>query len=59
MVVTPAATVPGVVGECASARVKGAVIISAGFKEIGSDGAELERRSARAGPARQAAADRA
>ncbi len=44
VVVTPASTVPGVIGECADAAVKGAVIISAGFKEIGEAGAELERQ---------------
>jgi len=43
VVVTPAATVPTVIRECASAKVKGAVVISAGFKEIGSEGAKLER----------------
>jgi acetyltransferase len=43
VVVTPAATVPGVMRECALAKVKGAVVISAGFKEIGPDGAKLER----------------
>ena len=44
IVVTPAPTVPGVIGECADAGVKGAIIISAGFKEVGPEGAELERR---------------
>ncbi|MGO9923160.1 MAG: CoA-binding protein, partial [Isosphaeraceae bacterium] len=43
VVVTPAATVPGVIGECVAAGVKGAIIISAGFKEVGAEGAELER----------------
>ena len=33
VIATPAATVPGIVAECAAAGVKGAVIISAGFKE--------------------------
>ena len=42
IVVTPAATVPGVIGECADAGVKAAVIISAGFKESGPAGGELE-----------------
>ena len=40
---TPAATVPQIVSECAAAGVRGAVIISAGFKESGPAGAELER----------------
>src|SRR5438094_636319 len=44
VVVTPAPTVPGVIGECVEAGVKGAIIISAGFKEVGPDGAELERQ---------------
>src|SRR4051794_7406606 len=43
VIVTPAASVPNVVRECAAARVKGAVIISAGFRERGAAGAELER----------------
>ena len=44
VVVTPAPTVPGVIGECVAAGVKGEIIISAGFKEIGAQGAELERQ---------------
>jgi acetyltransferase len=44
VIVTPPATVPGVVRECAQAGVRGAVIISAGFKETGPAGAELERQ---------------
>jgi len=46
VIVTPAATVPGVVSECVAAGVKGAIIISAGFKEAGEAGVELERRIA-------------
>ena len=42
VIATPAATVPGIISECAAAGVKGAVIISAGFKESGPAGAELE-----------------
>lgn len=44
VVVTPAETVPDVIGECVEAGVRGAVVISAGFKEVGGHGAELERR---------------
>src|SRR3954452_15570374 len=44
VIVTPATTVPEVVGECASVGVRGAIVISAGFKEVGPEGAELERR---------------
>src|SRR5689334_18085411 len=43
VVVTPATTVPGIVAECGEAGVKGMVIISAGFKETGAAGLELER----------------
>ena len=44
VVVTPARTVPGVVGECVDAGVHAAVVISAGFKERGEEGAALELR---------------
>lgn len=44
VIATPAATVPEIVGECAAAGVKGAVVISAGFKECGPTGAELEKK---------------
>jgi acetyltransferase len=44
VVVTPALTVPGVIEECVQAGVKGAIIISAGFKEIGKAGAQLEEK---------------
>lgn len=43
VIVTPARTVPGVVEECVTAGVKGAIIISAGFKEIGEEGVQLEQ----------------
>jgi acetyltransferase len=46
VIVTPALTVPGVVSECVAAGVKSAIIISAGFKEAGEAGIELERRIA-------------
>ncbi len=55
VIVTPAKTVPGVVRECVAAGVKGAIVISAGFKEAGKAGAELERQvleEARRGPMR-------
>lgn len=42
VIVTPAATVPAVVAECAAAKIPAAVIISAGFKEAGARGSELE-----------------
>jgi acetyltransferase len=43
VVVTPAASVPGVISECVSAGVKGAIVISAGFRETGPEGAKLEQ----------------
>ncbi|MEQ1885629.1 MAG: bifunctional acetate--CoA ligase family protein/GNAT family N-acetyltransferase [Bryobacteraceae bacterium] len=43
VIVTPARAVPDVVRQCVSAGVEGAIIISAGFKEIGERGAALER----------------
>lgn len=42
--VTPAPSIPNLVGEAADLGVKGAIIISAGFKETGQAGAELERQ---------------
>jgi acetyltransferase len=44
VIVTPAATAPGLVSECAAKGVKGVIIISAGFRETGEQGAELERQ---------------
>ncbi len=46
VIVTPAATVPGVVGECIDAGVKAAVVISAGFRERGAEGKALEEQIA-------------
>ena len=43
VVMTPAKAVPGVIRECAAAGVRGAIVISAGFKEIGEEGARLEQ----------------
>ncbi len=42
LIVTPAQTVPQIVGECVDAGVRSAVVISAGFREQGRDGALLE-----------------
>jgi len=42
VVATPATLVPGIIGQCADAGVRGAIIISAGFKETGAAGADLE-----------------
>jgi acetyltransferase len=44
LIVAPAPAVPEIIRECVEAGVEGAVIISAGFKETGSEGAELERQ---------------
>lgn len=44
IVATPAPTVPVVIAECVDAGVKGAIIISAGFKEAGAAGRALEQQ---------------
>ncbi|MHB8624704.1 MAG: bifunctional acetate--CoA ligase family protein/GNAT family N-acetyltransferase [Aggregatilineales bacterium] len=44
VIVTPAPTVPGLIKECVEGGVKGAIVISAGFKETGPAGVELERQ---------------
>ena len=44
VIVTPAPTVPAIIKECADLGVPGAIIISAGFKETGPVGVELERQ---------------
>src|SRR5690606_12813166 len=43
VVVTPAKVVPAVISECADLGIKAAVIISAGFKEMGEGGEALEQ----------------
>jgi len=42
VIIVPREVVPKVLEECGEKGVKGAVIISAGFKEVGGRGAELE-----------------
>ncbi|HBK62582.1 MAG TPA: acetyl CoA synthetase subunit alpha, partial [Cyanobacteria bacterium UBA11166] len=44
IIAIPAPSVPGIIDECVEAGVKSAIIISAGFKEIGAAGVELERQ---------------
>lgn len=44
LVCTPAATVPGVLAECAARGVAGAVILALGFRETGRSGEELEQQ---------------
>jgi acetyl coenzyme A synthetase (ADP forming)-like protein len=46
-VVVPAAAVLEVVGQCAEAGVRGVVVISAGFSEVGEEGAAQERELVR------------
>ncbi|NAZ29584.1 MAG: CoA-binding protein [Caldimicrobium sp.] len=43
VIVVPAKVVPSVVKECGEVGVKGVVVISAGFKETGEEGARLEQ----------------
>lgn len=43
VIATPAETVPGIIRQCAGCGIPAAVIISAGFKETGPDGARLEQ----------------
>src|SRR5690349_12724891 len=43
VIVTPAATVPGIIKQCVEKGVLGAIIISAGFKETGPAGVALEQ----------------
>jgi len=42
LIVVPAPFVPKVMKECAKKKVKGAIVISAGFAEIGQEGKRLE-----------------
>lgn len=44
VITIPAPAIPNVIKECVDQGVRGAVIISAGFKEIGPSGAELEKQ---------------
>lgn len=44
IIATPAPTVPDLIRQCVAASVKSAIIVSAGFKEIGAKGIELERQ---------------
>lgn len=46
VICTPAGAVPGLVGQCAEAGIKSAVIVSAGFKELGAPGEALEAQIA-------------
>ena len=44
IVVTPATTVPDIIAECVDFGVKSVVVISAGFRERGQEGTQLEER---------------
>src|SRR6202140_3387469 len=46
VVVTPAATVPGIIAESVELGIPAGIVISAGFKEFGEHGKELERQIA-------------
>src|ERR1041384_1180042 len=44
VIVTPPASIPGLIKECGENGVRGAIVISAGFKEVGAEGARLEQQ---------------
>jgi len=44
IIIVPAKIVPAVMQQCASAGVKSVVVITAGFKEVGKEGSELEKQ---------------
>ncbi len=46
VIATPAKTVPYIVEECGKKEIKNVIVISAGFKETGTEGATLEERVA-------------
>ena len=44
VIATPAETMPAVIADCVAAKVSGAIIVSAGFREVGQKGVELEHK---------------
>jgi len=44
VIAIPAVGIPELLRECATKGVKGAIVISAGFKEVGEEGAALEKQ---------------
>lgn len=46
VIATPIATVPSIIEECVQKGVKGAIVVSAGGKEVGVEGREIENRIA-------------
>ena len=47
VVVIPAPAVPAIMQDCAKIGVKSVIIITAGFKEVGKEGAEIEKQVVR------------
>jgi acetyltransferase len=47
IIIVPAQYVPSVMEECAKVRVKSAIVITAGFKEVGPEGKKLEEEVVR------------
>ncbi|MFN8619238.1 MAG: bifunctional acetate--CoA ligase family protein/GNAT family N-acetyltransferase [Chloroflexota bacterium] len=45
IVVTPPPGIPAIIEECGQAGIGAVIVISAGFKEVGPEGAELERQA--------------
>ena len=43
VITTPASTVPGIIESCGKYGIRAAVVISAGFREVGADGLKLEQ----------------
>ncbi|MEP1199066.1 acetate--CoA ligase family protein [Tateyamaria sp.] len=43
LVCTPASSLPGILGQCGEKGVPGAVVLAAGFSEIGSEGAAIAK----------------
>jgi len=44
IIIVPAKVVPGIMQQCAKVGVKAVIIITAGFKEVGEQGRELEQK---------------
>jgi acetyltransferase len=43
VIATPAASVPGIISACGQKGVRAAIVLTAGFAEVGAEGAALER----------------
>ncbi|MCP5279878.1 MAG: bifunctional acetate--CoA ligase family protein/GNAT family N-acetyltransferase [Thiobacillus sp.] len=46
IIATPATSIPGILEECGARGIKHAVVLSAGFREVGKEGALLEQKVA-------------